>query len=75
MMATKFGMRSPLEVIERVIKKVVLLLEKWPNHHEILEKNLGSSGLFLSLVSGTIDPLFLLTLQVGLQVNLWGSLR
>lgn len=54
MMATKFGMKSPLEVVERVIQKVVLLLEKWPGNHEILEKNLGSSGLFTSLVTGNL---------------------
>lgn len=52
MLAVKFGMKTPMLVVDRVIKKVVLLLEKWPTHPTIVEKNLGQAGLFWSLANG-----------------------
>lgn len=55
MMSSNLGLKSPLHVIERVLQKVTLLIEKWPSHPQILDKNLGPSGLFRSLVSGMIN--------------------
>eukprot|EP01127_Copromyxa_protea_P020943 TRINITY_DN7077_c0_g1_i1.p1 TRINITY_DN7077_c0_g1~~TRINITY_DN7077_c0_g1_i1.p1 ORF type:complete len:1109 (-),score=152.84 TRINITY_DN7077_c0_g1_i1:102-3401(-) len=52
MMATRLGLNEPLLVIERVLQKVTLLIEKWPTHPQILDRNLGPSGLFRSLVGG-----------------------
>eukprot|EP01126_Amoeba_proteus_P053458 TRINITY_DN6514_c0_g1_i1.p1 TRINITY_DN6514_c0_g1~~TRINITY_DN6514_c0_g1_i1.p1 ORF type:complete len:791 (-),score=134.40 TRINITY_DN6514_c0_g1_i1:1277-3649(-) len=48
----KLGMQNPLMVIERVVQKVIFLIEKWSSSPAILEKSLGPSGLFMSLVNG-----------------------
>jgi len=51
-LSQKFGINSPMMIVERILQKIVTLVQKWPNHSLIVEKNLGQGGLFATLSLG-----------------------
>lgn len=53
-MATDVGLKTPVEVVNRVVNKIVLLLTTWPADLRISGKAVGPEGLFWSLATGKI---------------------
>jgi hypothetical protein len=51
-LSQKFGINSPMMIVERILEKIVNLVQHWPSHALIVEKNLGQGGLFATLSLG-----------------------
>jgi len=51
-LSQKFHLDNPMMIVERILQKIVTLVQKWPTHSLIVEKNLGQGGLFATLSLG-----------------------